>query len=91
MRLNPRPRLVLAAIGFLASTLPLSAIAQTTSSNSVPAGRIVGRVIDSRTGQGLSEVGIQVVGTMSGAASGLDGRFTLTEVTPGTVTMGAEL
>jgi len=87
MRLNPRPRLVLAAIGFLASTLPLFATAQTTTSNNVPAGRIVGRVIDSRTGQGLAEVGIQVVGTMSGAASGLDGRFTLSGVTPGTVTI----
>ena len=51
------------------------------------AARIVGRVIDARTGSGLTDVGIQVVGTTSGTASGLDGRFTLNGVTPGTVTI----
>jgi len=58
------------------------------SQQSAPAAaRIVGRVIDSRTGSGLTDVGIQVVGTTSGTASGLDGRFTLNGVTPGTVTI----
>jgi hypothetical protein len=52
-----------------------------------PRARIVGRIIDSRTGSGLTDVGIQVVGTSAGTASGLDGRFTLSGVTPGTVTL----
>ncbi len=49
--------------------------------------RIVGRVIDARTGNGLTDVGVQVVGTTTGTASGLDGRFALNAVTPGTVTI----
>lgn len=56
-------------------------------------GRITGRIIDSRSGQGLSDVGIQVVGAMpgpattSGAMSGIDGRYTLSRVRAGTVTL----
>ncbi len=66
---------------------PLESGAQ--SSQAVPAAksRIVGRVIDARTGNGLTDVGIQVVGTTTGTASGLDGRFTLSGITPGTVTI----
>lgn len=50
-------------------------------------GRIVGRVLDAATGQGLSDVGIQVVGTTLGTMSGVDGRFTLPSVPAGTVTI----
>ena len=38
-------------------------------------GRIVGRVIDAVTGQGIVDVGVQVVGTTIGVSTGLDGRF----------------
>ncbi|HSA56107.1 MAG TPA: TonB-dependent receptor [Gemmatimonadaceae bacterium] len=52
-------------------------------------GRIVGRVIDAGTGQGISDVGVQVVGTRLGAVSGVDGRFTIPSVPAGTVTLQA--
>ncbi len=52
-------------------------------------GRIVGRVIDAGTGLGLSDVAVQVVGTRLGTMSGLDGRFTVNGVAPGTVTLFA--
>jgi hypothetical protein len=76
------PRLLLVTL--LASTIAGTAAAQNRTNNTA---RVTGRVIDSRTGNGLSDVGIQVVGTTSGVASGLDGRFTLSGVTPGTVTI----
>lgn len=50
-------------------------------------GRIVGRVVDAASGQGLTEVGIQIAGTPSGTMSGIDGRFTLPTVPAGTVTL----
>lgn len=49
-------------------------------------GRITGRVLDPQ-GAGMSDVGIQVVGTTTGTASGVDGRFTLNSVPAGTVTI----
>ena len=50
-------------------------------------GRIVGRVIDAASGQGLPDVGIQVVGTTLGAQSGVDGRYTLVNVPAGPITI----
>ena len=52
-----------------------------------PTGRIVGRVIDAASGQGLSDVGVQVVGTTLGTMSGVEGRYTLANVPAGTVTL----
>lgn len=49
-------------------------------------GRITGRVLDSQ-GNGMSDVGIQVVGTTLGTLSGVDGRFTLNAVPAGSVTL----
>jgi len=63
-------------------------LAFTTPSHSQPnTGRIVGRVLDAASGQGLTDVGIQVVGTTLGTMSGVDGRFTLPAVPAGTVTL----
>lgn len=53
----------------------------------VPTGRIVGRVIDAATGQGIADAGVQVVGTTIGVQSGVDGRFALNGVPAGTVTL----
>ena len=50
-------------------------------------GRIIGKVLDARSGQGLSDVAIQVVGTTTGTSSGLEGRYSLGKVTAGTVTL----
>ena len=50
-------------------------------------GRITGRVLDAKTGAGLTDAGVQVVGTTLGTMSGVDGRFTLAAVPAGTVTL----
>lgn len=50
-------------------------------------GRIVGRIIDANTGQGLPDVGVQVVGTTLGAMSGVDGRYAVPNVPAGTITI----
>ncbi len=50
-------------------------------------GRIIGKVIDSRTGQGVPQVAIQIVGTTTGTGSGLEGRYVLGRVPSGTVTL----
>ena len=57
------------------------------AAQNLPTGRIVGRVIDASTGQGVTEAGVQVVGTTVGVQSGVDGRFTLNKVTAGTITI----
>ena len=57
-----------------------------TSGTPVARGRITGRVLDPQ-GSGMSDVGIQVVGTTIGALSGVDGRYTVTNVPAGTVTL----
>lgn len=56
-----------------------------------PTGRIVGRILDGQTGQGIPQVTIQVVGTRLGAISGVDGRYTITRVPAGTVTLHVRL
>ena len=90
MRSTARPRLVFVALATLTAltlSAPRSARSQISAATASADGRIVGRVIDARTGQGLADVGIQVVGTTSGIASGIDGRFTLANVRQGTVTL----
>src|SRR5512143_1856193 len=67
----------------------LAVASSRASAQQVPTGRIVGRVIDAATGQGISDVGVQLVGTTSGVQSGVDGRCTLTHVPSGTVTIQA--
>jgi outer membrane receptor protein involved in Fe transport len=51
------------------------------------AGRIVGRIVDAQSGQGLSDVGIQIVGTTLGTSSGVDGRYMVKDIPAGTVTI----
>jgi outer membrane receptor protein involved in Fe transport len=73
----------------LLSTLFLLSVAVTPALNAQTptTGRITGRVIDAASGAGLSDAGIQVVGTTLGTMSGVDGRFTLPAVPAGTVTL----
>ncbi|CAN5375252.1 hypothetical protein BH23GEM2_BH23GEM2_13670 [soil metagenome] len=76
----------------LAGILPLTTpkaqlLAQTPTASET--GRIVGRVLDLRTGEGIANVGVQVVGTTLGVQTGLDGRFSLPRVSAGTVTLHA--
>jgi len=72
------------------SVLTLSVGAQEPASTG-PRGRIVGRIVDAQSGQGIAHVAIQVVGTRLGTMSGVDGRYTIPSVPSGTVTLQARL
>jgi outer membrane receptor protein involved in Fe transport len=79
-----------AAILLVASPVSRAVAAQQASSAPAQAtGRITGRIVDAESGQGLTDVGIQVVGTTIGTQSGVDGRFSLPRVPAGTVTIQA--
>ena len=60
-------------------------VAQTPAA-SVARGKITGRVLDPQ-GNGMSDVGVQLVGTTQGAMSGVDGRYTLINVPAGSATI----
>ena len=53
------------------------------------AGRIAGRVIDARSGAGLTDVAVRVTGSPIGTMSGVEGRFSLPNVPVGTVSLEA--
>ena len=53
----------------------------------MPAGRIVGRVVDASTGQGVVDARVQVAGTSQATQTGVDGRFALARVAAGQVTL----
>ena len=67
----------------------LAAFAPLAAQQAAPpqTGRIVGRILDAASGQGLPDVGVQVVGTTLGAMSGVGGRYVLPAVAAGTVTI----
>ena len=82
-----RPTLMLAA----ALTMGFG-VTPTFAQESNPVSIITGKVIDEKTGQALSEVTVQivgqeVVGTRLAALTGMDGRYRLVNVRPGTVTI----
>ena len=52
-----------------------------------PTGRIVGRILDARSGQGVPDAGVQLVGTSLGVQTGVDGRYVLPRVPAGTTTL----
>jgi outer membrane receptor protein involved in Fe transport len=79
-------RLALLSLGL--TTLPAAA---QDPAPTAPTGRIVGRVIDAQSGQGIAHVAVQVVGTRLGTMSGVDGRYTLTGIPAGTLTVQARL
>lgn len=54
-----------------------------------PTGTVAGRVIDAKTGEPLSEVGIQLVGLGRGVQTGIDGRFRFPNTPAGTLTIQA--
>ncbi|HEX3159575.1 MAG TPA: TonB-dependent receptor [Gemmatimonadaceae bacterium] len=87
-----RAALAVVALGLAAPLVAAQGPATPPSAAQQPAagtGRIVGRVVDATTGAGLTDVGVQVVGTTIGTMSGLDGRFTILKVPAGTVTLQA--
>lgn len=50
-------------------------------------GRIVGRVVDAVSGQGISDVGVRIDGGAVGAVSGVDGRYVIANAPAGVVTL----
>ncbi|HUQ84151.1 MAG TPA: hypothetical protein VM076_23575, partial [Gemmatimonadaceae bacterium] len=74
--------LVVAAVGTLAASAGVRA--QNAPASDVPTGRIVGRILDAATGQGLTDVGVQVVGTTLGSSSGIEGRYAVANIPAGT-------
>jgi hypothetical protein len=54
---------------------------------SVPTGTITGKVLDTKSGQPLTEVGVQIVGLGRGMQTGLDGRFRFANIPAGTITI----
>jgi outer membrane receptor for ferrienterochelin and colicin len=50
-------------------------------------GTLAGRVVDAKSGQPLTEAGVQIVGTTRGVQTGLDGRFRFPNVAAGTITI----
>ncbi len=50
-------------------------------------GRVVGRVIDASTGAGITSAAIELLGTRQGVLTGLDGRYVLTNVPAGQITL----
>ena len=89
--LPPRTRTRFGAAAVLVSYLLIAPA--TLASQAAPAaeaarvGKIVGRVIDTETGAGITEAGVQVVGTTLGASSGVDGRYAIANVPAGTITI----
>ena len=79
-------RFLLAAAGILSLGVARTGTAQNSSA---AIGTITGHVIEAKTGQPLSEVSVQIVGTTLGAQTGIDGRFRLTKVPAGLVTLQA--
>jgi len=57
------------------------------TAQTIPTGRVVGRVIDATSGQGITDAGVSIVGTTMGTHSGVDGRFQITGIPAGTVTI----
>ncbi len=47
-------------------------------------GKLTGKITDAKTGEGLPFVNVTVVGTMLGAASDMDGNYTILNIPPGT-------
>jgi hypothetical protein len=81
-----RSTLVLACVADIGMVASLRA-QQPTSPPAARTGRIVGRIIDASTGQGLSDAGVQIVGTTLGTSSAIEGRYTVPNVPAGTVTI----
>lgn len=72
---------------FLPLLLLVLALPAVAGAQAPTVGRLVGRIIDASSGAGLSDAGVQVVGTTLGTMSGVDGRFTIGNVPAGTVTI----
>ena len=80
MRAMLRPALFALVVLFALMPLAPAALAQT--------GKIAGRAVD-ETGEGLPGVNVLIVGTTQGAATDIDGNYSIIGVRPGTVSVRA--
>jgi TonB-linked SusC/RagA family outer membrane protein len=83
---QPSPRSMLAVAWLTLGMVSLVA-APSVSHAQGATGVIVGRVTDIRSGQPLDRTTIEIEGTQFGSATGIDGRFRVTGVPPGTRTV----
>ena len=60
-------------------------------SHAAVTGKIVGRVVDAESGEGLIGANIVVVGTMQGATTDLDGNYFILNISPGTYEVKATM
>lgn len=69
--------------------LPFGAHAQADRAKTSDAaqGRIVGRIVDAKTGTGITDAVVSVEGTAAGARSTINGRFSITSVPSGSATL----
>ena len=80
-----RTGFVALALGLLAAWGAPPAAAQQAS------GRIAGRVVSERTGEGLPTAQVFIPGTSIGTLTDLDGRYVLNRVPPGTYDLAVQL
>ena len=52
-------------------------------------GKVAGKIVDAETGEGVPGVNVILVGTTMGAATNLDGEYTILNVPPGTYELKA--
>ncbi len=87
LRLPARFRAGAMALTVLAVLFGTASLASAQTAQTAPTGKIIGRIVDATSGQGISGAGVQVVGTTIGAQSGVDGRYIIVRVPAGTVTL----
>ncbi len=75
---------IAAVSAFVFLSLPASSDAQQPATST---SRIAGRIIDARTGAGLTDAGVQVAGTTTGTLSSIDGRYVINRAPSGTVSL----
>src|SRR5436189_6400263 len=71
------------------ASMALGAVGASPSLVSAQTGTIVGRVTDSRSGQGVQNVIIQIEGTRFATGTNVEGRYRLTGVPVGSQTVAA--
>lgn len=76
---------IAAAIAFALLSLPAASIAQ--QQTAAPAGRVAGKIIDARTGRGITDAGVQITGTTNGAMSSIEGRYSISRAPAGTLSL----
>ena len=71
------------------ASMALGAVGLSAPRASAQTGTIIGRVTDSRSGQGVQNVAIQIEGTRFATGTNVDGRYRLTSVPVGPHTLTA--